>query len=107
MHIAYIALVTSYTVFVFINDPLCPLTLSSPNLITPIHLYTLSCAGFYIQPDVLFLSEHPRSQLIVPDSSFSLSCAVQLRGLRAEEGNLGVPIVQWSINETNVRTVRV
>lgn len=102
MHISYIA---SYTVFVFINGPLCPLTLSSPNL-TPIHLY-FHCAGFYIQPDVVFLSEHPRSQLIVPDSSFSLSCAIQLRGLRAEEGNLGVPIVQWSINETNVPTVRV
>jgi hypothetical protein len=61
--------------------------------------------GFYIQPDVLFLSQHPESQYVVADSDLSLSCAVQLRGLRPEDGNLTVPIVRWTVNNTNVSNV--
>ena len=63
-------------------------------------------AGFYIQPDILFLSEHPKSQYVVANSDLSLSCAVQLRGLRLEEGGLNVPIVRWTVNNTYVSNVR-
>ena len=70
-------------------------------------LYTaVPCIGFYIQPDVLYLSEHPESQYVVANSDISLSCSVQLQGLRREEGGLHVPIVQWTVNNTNVSNVR-
>jgi hypothetical protein len=59
-------------------------------------------AGFYVQPDVLFLSRQPVSQQVARGSSFSLSCGVQLRGLSEEEGGLYVPVVWWSFNNTRV-----
>ena len=69
----------------------CVITLSSFLLI-----------GFYVQPDVLFLSEHPLSQLVFEGADFSLNCAVQLRGLTENEGGLNVPVVWWSFNNTRI-----
>ena len=60
-----------------------------------------------MQPDVLYLSEHPLSQQLVERSNLSLSCGVQLRGLSDEEGGLNVPVIWWSLNHTRLSHVRV
>ena len=54
-----------------------------------------------MQPEVLFLSEHPENQQVVLGSTLSLSCGVRLRGLSEEEGGLTVPTVGWSFNNTS------
>ena len=70
------------------------------------HCVYLRVAGFYVQPDVLFLSEQPVSRQVARGSNFSLSCGVQLRGLSEEEGGLYVPVVWWSFNNTRTSEVR-
>ena len=69
-------------------------------------LHTCSATGYYIQPDILFLTEHPESQYVVVNSSLTLNCGVQLRGLDLTEGGLNVPIVWWTFNNTRIFSVR-
>lgn len=72
----------------------------------PFSSCTCSATGYYIQPDILFLTEHPESQYVVVNSSLTLNCGVQLRGLDLTEGGLNVPIVWWTFNNTRIFSVR-
>ena len=78
------------------------LLLPPPSFLLP---HSLLHTGFYVQPDVLFFSEHPSSQLLVANSDLYLSCAVQLRSISDEEGGLTAPVVEWRVNGTSVLEV--
>ena len=61
--------------------------------------YPLSTVGFYVQPDVVTFTTHPRSRVVLEGSRVELNCSIATQNMQTAT-NLPHPEIQWLFNGT-------